>query len=64
MKANKIALDGRWHGSADTCSMTSQPSGCDPWFRVDLKWADGGHIYSIFDNREDAVAYARRLGFA
>jgi hypothetical protein len=63
MQANKIALDGRWHGSADECEMTSNVNGTDPWHRVDLRWKDGGHVYCLFDTRDEAVSYANTLGF-
>lgn len=62
MFANRIASDGRWHGSADSCSLTSNTSN-DPWYRIDLTWADGGRVYGLFDERDEAVAHAARLGF-
>ena len=62
MWANRTASYGRWHGSADSCSLTSNTSN-DPWYRIDLRWNDGGHIYVVFDDRDEAVAHAARLGF-
>lgn len=51
---------GRNHYAADSCSMTDFGN-C---FRVDIRWNDGGHVWAIYETKADAVAHARRLGWA
>lgn len=62
MYANPLAL-GREHTTCDRLSVTSQPFGADPWYRVDLHWNDGAHVYVTYDTEAEAVAHAARLGF-
>lgn len=62
MHANTLAL-GRNHATCDSLSVTSQPFGSDPWFRVDLRWEDGAHVSVTYDTEAEAVAHAARLGF-
>ena len=62
MHANDLAL-GRDHATCDRLSVTSQPFGSDPWFRVDLHWHDGANVSATYDTLEEAQAHAARLGW-
>ena len=59
MHANTLAL-GRNHSTADAVSMTD----FGDCFRVDVRWNDGAHVYSLFDTKPEALAQVRSLGFA
>lgn len=59
MWANDIAILRPWH-SADIASMTV----FDDCARVDLYWADGGHVSELHDAESDARAQLARLGFS
>ena len=63
MNGNEMSL-GRNHATADSVSMTSGHDGSALWFRVDIRWADGAHIYMVHDTESEAREHARRLGFA
>jgi hypothetical protein len=58
MNANTLAI-GRNHYTADTGSMTD----FGDCFRVDIRWNDGAHVYTIHDTKSEAVAHLNRLGF-
>jgi len=45
-------------------SMTVGHDGSAPWFRVDIRWNDGGHVYMVHDTEAEAREHARRLGWA
>jgi hypothetical protein len=59
MNGNELSL-GRNHYTADSGSLTD----FGDCFRAELKWADGAHVYSIFDTKAEAVAYLNRLGWS
>ena len=63
MNGNEMSL-GRKHATADSVSMTAGHDGSAPWFRVDIRWNDGAHIYMVHDTESEAREHARRLGFA
>jgi hypothetical protein len=63
MNGNEMSL-GRNHATADSVSMTASHDGSAPWFRVDIRWNDGAHIYMVHDTESEAREHARRLGFA
>ncbi len=63
MNGNELSL-GRNHATADSVSMTASHDGSAPWFRVDIRWNDGAHIYMVHDTESEAREHARRLGFA
>ena len=58
MYANDKAL-GRNHSTADKATM----KGFNDCFRVNLYWLDGAEVYDIFDTKEEAIDYLKRLGF-
>ena len=62
MNGNQLSL-GRNHLTADSVSMT-EFGGFDACFRVDVRWTDGAHGYSIYDTKQEALAHVRRLGWA
>jgi hypothetical protein len=59
MTGNTLSL-GRNHLSADSVSMVD----FGDCFRVDIRWNDGAYVYQCHDTKEEAVAHARRLGWA
>ena len=59
MNANTLAL-GRNHLTADSVSMTD----FGDCFRVDVRWADGAHVYHLFDTKAEALAEVHSLGWA
>lgn len=59
MNGNNQSL-GRNHSTADSVSMTD----FGDCFRVDVRWADGAHVYSIYDTKPEAMAHVRSLGWA
>jgi hypothetical protein len=63
MNGNEMSL-GRDHMTADSVSMTAGHDGSATWFRVDIRWADGAHVYMVHDTEAEARAHARRLGWA
>jgi len=63
MNGNEMSL-GRNHATADSVSMTSGHDGSTPWFRVDIRWNDGAHVYMVHDTEAEALSHVHRLGFA
>lgn len=59
MNGNKLSL-GRNHLTADSVSMTD----FGDCFRVDIRWADGAHVYSIYDTKAEALSHVHKLGWA
>lgn len=59
MNGNTLAL-GRNHYQADKVSMTD----FGDCFRVDIRWNDGAHVYSIYDTKDEAMQHVHRLGWA
>ena len=62
MNGNALSL-GRNHSTADSVSMTAF-GGNDPCFRVDVRWNDGGYVYTIYDTKAEALAHIHNLGWA
>jgi hypothetical protein len=63
MNGNELSL-GRSHATADSVSMTAGHDGSAPWFRVDIRWNDGAHVYMVHDTESEALTHVHRLGFA
>lgn len=59
MDGNTLSL-GRNVALADSGSVTDFGDVA----RCDFKWADGGHVWYIFDTKAEAVANMHRLGWA
>ena len=59
MNGNQLSL-GRNHLTADSCSMTD----FGDCFRVDIRWADGAHVYYLCDTKDEALSHVHRLGWA
>ena len=58
MNGNTLSL-GRNHSTADSASLTD----FGDCYRVDLRWADGAHVYMIHDTKAEAVEHLNRLGW-
>ncbi len=58
---NEASL-GKNHTSADIISLTSF-LGVEPEYRIDISWFDGGHVWAIYDDKNEAIDHANRLGF-
>lgn len=59
MNGNELSL-GRNHSTADSVSVVD----FGDCARVDVRWNDGGYVYTIYDTKAEAVQHVHSLGWA